>query len=208
MYEYLLVQTIACFNLFVKLGTRICVLLRGVVTMGPCSRKIKAFVNCTMWVVYKPYFGISSLRIRYPYVWMASFFLRDRFILYSNKLEVPQYYIKTFNDNFFQGVSGFLWWLIWFTFVTNDPASDKWISKKELAYIKDNQVQTKRPKNVSFSNNSHFLLRFILLPYFQVMAIWKGILTSKCIWVLCFCKFVTAVGSSFGVTCFPTYIKG
>lgn len=33
------------------------------------------------------------------------------------------------------GLIALLWCVVWFLFVSNEPATDKWISKKELAYI-------------------------------------------------------------------------
>ncbi|XKL62488.1 hypothetical protein PGB90_002321 [Kerria lacca] len=83
------------------------------------------------------------------------------------------------------GLSCF-WYIIWFTFVSNEPQTDKFISESEKCYLKE--------KIKNFSRE-------------QITYPWKKIFTSKPVWALLNDNFVMAWSYSFIVYCLPVYIK-
>ncbi|XP_065208525.1 vesicular glutamate transporter 3-like [Planococcus citri] len=87
---------------------------------------------------------------------------------------------------YFTGGVSLIWTVIWFIFVPNSPATDKWISKEELNYIQQDPQQG-RPTNV--------------------ISVWKNMLLSKPVYALCIVKLVYNFGLTVVVTCLPMYMK-
>ncbi|XP_065208526.1 vesicular glutamate transporter 2.2-like [Planococcus citri] len=79
-----------------------------------------------------------------------------------------------------------IWSIFWFSLISVDPSKDKFISKKEAQYLKQND-NIEKPKND--------------------LKIWKKIFTSKPSWALCCAKFTYGVGFTVVVICLPMYIK-
>ncbi|XP_065208421.1 vesicular glutamate transporter 3-like [Planococcus citri] len=85
------------------------------------------------------------------------------------------------------GIICFCWSLLWLLIVTNDPAEDRTISQKELAYIK-NTTESICPA----AKKDH--------PY-------KEILLSPPFWALTLCYFAYSWATAFVVGYCPMYIK-
>ncbi|XP_065208497.1 sialin-like [Planococcus citri] len=88
---------------------------------------------------------------------------------------------------YFTGGACFAASLCWSIMIPNEPSSAKWISKKELTYIKQNQEQLGKPSSV--------------------LSLFKNIITSKHVLALGGAKFAYKAGHTIAVTYLPTYIK-
>ncbi|XKL68360.1 hypothetical protein PGB90_003851 [Kerria lacca] len=79
-----------------------------------------------------------------------------------------------------------LWYFIWFVFVSNDPSSDKFISKKEKLYLAENVMGP---------------------PATEIKYPWASILTSRPVWAFFNERLIAAWLVSFTIYCLPLYIK-
>ncbi|XP_065208521.1 vesicular glutamate transporter 3-like [Planococcus citri] len=87
---------------------------------------------------------------------------------------------------YFSGAFSLLWTVIWMILVPNTPEEDKWISKDEVRYIRQDPHKS-RPKNM--------------------VSLWKNIILSKEVQALGIARMIQDFGLVITVTFLPTLIK-
>lgn len=88
------------------------------------------------------------------------------------------------------GSAGIVWCIVWFIFVTNTPAKNKWISEEEKTYLED-----------ALSNQS-------ARNHFKENAIpWKSLLVGNVVQSIFWCQFTYNFSASILQGFLPTYFK-
>ncbi|XKL68014.1 hypothetical protein PGB90_003505 [Kerria lacca] len=87
---------------------------------------------------------------------------------------------------YFSGAVSLIWYVFWALFVSNDPASDKFITNSEKLYLKE---------KITYMGSE------------KVIYPWKRMLMSKSIYAYIIHKFAHAWSFAFTVFCLPWYFK-
>ncbi|XP_065208308.1 sodium-dependent phosphate transport protein 4-like [Planococcus citri] len=121
---------------------------------------------------------MASISVTGVYVGQIVSFFVGGWILYEWNWEIL-FYVT--------GITTLVWGCIWFMVVKNDPADDKWISKAERDYIKEQLATKIEDKKLEY-------------PY-------KDIMTCLPFWITCLGKFSCGFGVTFMMSYLPQYIQ-